>query len=248
MSRLSNLSMIFDTPLHLSRGLLAVAGTQVSVRHSERIPSTGNMLVVSNHRSFLDAPLLMVAMGRSVRFACHHYMSQVPILKEMTAALGCVPLDAPGQRHRAFFQQSINLLKAQQPVGIFPEGAKPMVQVTPPGEVNQFHRGFAHLALRAPVQKLAILPVAISAVEETINPVAPLKLFSLFDPSEPLFDQPGWHPSVHYQRVTLSIGYPIWVTNSQREQYYGKQAGQLARDLTESCYSKISQLLNRGFS
>ena len=240
--------MFFDLPLHLSRSLLITAGTKVSIRHAERIPSTGAMLVISNHRSFLDLPLVMNALGRPVRFACHHYMSRVPGLKEIVSTLGCVPLDAPGQRRQVFFEQAIDLLQTHQSVGIFPEGAHPMIQATNPKELSQFHRGFAHLALRVPVQKLAILPVAISAIEETISPLAPLKLLSLFDPSEPLFNQPGWHPSVKYHRVNLSIGSPIWITNSLREQYQGKQAGRLAKVLTRSCYGEVKNLLREGFA
>jgi 1-acyl-sn-glycerol-3-phosphate acyltransferase len=240
--------MIFDAPLHLSRGLMTAMGTRVSIRHQHRIPSTGALLLVSNHRSFLDAPLLMAAIGRSVRFACHHYMSQVPVLKDMVTALGCFPLDAPGQRQRVFFQQATDLLKARQPVGIFPEGARPMVQATNPRELQAFHRGFAHLALRVPVPKLAILPVSIAATEETISPLVPLKLFSLFAPSEPLFDQAGWHPSVTYRHVNLSIGNPVWVTRSHREQYSGRQAGRVAKALAQDCYAEIAQLLNEGFS
>lgn len=239
--------MLFDTSLHFSRGLLHAAGTQIVVRHRERIPHGGAMLVISNHRSFLDAPLVMTSLRRSVRFACHHYMSQVPVLKDMIAAMGCFPLDAPGQRNHSFFQTAIQNLQARRPIGIFPEGAQPMVQTTRPDKVSEFHRGFAHLALRAPVPNLAILPVAISSVEETVNPIAPLKLFSLFDPSEPLFNKPGWHPAVNYQRVTLSIGKPIRITLADHKQYHGRQAGRLARELTQACHTEISQLLQEGF-
>lgn len=240
--------MILDIPLHLSRNLLDSFGTQVSVRNRERIPSSGPMLVISNHRSFLDAPLLMSVVNRSVRFACHHYMSRVPVIKEIAAMLGCFPLDKPGQRHKTFFNQATSLLKAHQPVGIFPEGTYPMVQVTTPGDINQFHRGFAHLALRTPVDGLSIVPVAISALEEQVSPVAPLKLLSLFDPSEPLFNQPGWHPSVNYRRVNLSVGTPITITDSHREQYHGKKASRIAKDLTRACHAEISQLLQEGLS
>ena len=240
--------MIFDIPLHISRGLLTSVGTEVSVRNPERIPSSDAILVISNHRSFLDAPLLMSAINRSVRFACHHYMSQVPLMKDMVTALGCFPLDKPGQRKKVFFQQAIDLLKTEQPVGIFPEGTRPMVQVTDPTQLKPFHRGFAHLAMRVPVRKLTILPIAISALEEQVNSIAPLKLFSLFDPSEPLFNQPGWHPSVNYRRVNLSIGHPIEITDLHREQYQGKTAGRVAKDLTCSCRAEISRLLQEGFS
>ncbi|MGD1857681.1 MAG: lysophospholipid acyltransferase family protein [Leptolyngbyaceae cyanobacterium] len=240
--------MVFDTSLLLSHGLLNTFGTQTAVRYRERIPHGDAMVVVSNHRSFLDAPLVMTAVDRSVRFACHHYMSQVPVLKDIIAAMGCFPMDAPGQRHQTFFQTAIQTLKERQTVGIFPEGADPMVRTTSPSEVGRFHRGFAHLALRAPVQNLAILPVAITSLQETVSPTVPLRLLGLFDPLEPLFDQPGWHPAVSYQRVILSIGNPIRITEAHRQQYHGRQAGLLAKDLTRSCYAEISQLLQEGFS
>lgn len=223
-------------------------GTKVAVRHRQRIPRDRALLVVSNHRSFLDAPLVMSALGRSVRFACHHYMSQVPVLKDFIAAMGCFPLDAPGQAHQSFFQTATEALTQGQPVGIFPEGAEPMVQATRPSQMTKFHRGFAHLALRAPVKNLTILPVAISSLEETISPTVPLRFLSLFDPSEPLFDQSGWHPAVHYRQVTLSIGTPMHITTALKEQYSGKQAGRLAKRLTQSCYAEISHLLEEGFS
>ena len=154
--------MFFDTPLLLSRTLLSAFGTKVSIQHSERIPTNKRILVVSNHRSFLDAPLLMSDINRPVRFACHHYMSHVPLLREMVSAMGAFPLDAPRQRQKHFFQQSFDLLRSNQAVGISPEGAQPMVQVNPPNQISPFHRGFAHLALKAPVQDLVILPVAIA--------------------------------------------------------------------------------------
>jgi len=39
------------------------------------------------------------------------------------------------------------------------------------------------------VQDLAVLPVAIASLAEVNSSAVPLKLLSLFDPSEPLFNQ-----------------------------------------------------------
>ena len=238
--------MFFDPPLHLSYNLLSAFGTKASIHYSERVPATKRVLVVSNHRSFLDAPLLMTAMNRSVRFACHHYMSQVPVLREMISVMGAFPFDAPGKRKKRFFQQSSNFLQSCQAVGIFPEGAQPMVQVKSPNQLSLFHRGFAHLALRVPVEELAILPVAIASTEEKRHSVAPLKLFSLFDPSEPLFDCWGWHPAIVYRRVNILFGHPIWITEAERQQYRGRRGSLMAKKLTQSCSQQIAELLDRG--
>ncbi len=84
-----------------------------------------------------------------------------------------------------------------------------MVQVKSPNQLSPFHRGFAHLAFRVPVEELAILPVAIASTEEERHFVAPLKLFSLFDPSEPLFDCWGWHPAIIYHCVNILLVTPF---------------------------------------
>ncbi|NQV10922.1 MAG: 1-acyl-sn-glycerol-3-phosphate acyltransferase [Cyanobacteria bacterium] len=233
-----------DAPLHLSRRLLGAFGTKVSQHYDERIPVNGRILVVSNHRSLLDAPLLMAAMNRPVRFACHYYMSRVPVLREMVTAMGAFPLDAPRKRQTQFFQQSVELLQSRQVVGVFPEGAQPMVQVKAANQLSPFQRGFAHLALRAPVQDLAILPVAIVSTEEERHNLAPLKLFSLFDPSEPLFNCGGWHSAIVYRRVQLLFGYPILINEALRQHYRGRQGGSLAKELTQACWDQIGGLLH----
>lgn len=234
--------MTGQSPLLLSRQLLALAGTRIYSHYQDRIPPNSAVIVVSNHRSFMDAPVLMTMLNRPVRFACHHYMGQVPLLRDLILRLGCFPLDAGEQRQQSFFHQATNLLRTQQAVGIFPEGTEPMVHVTGARQIGEFHRGFAHLALRAPVEHLAVLPVAIVSQQETTEFPVPLKLLSWFDPSEPLFNQAGWHPMVLYQRADVLAGRPLWITDSQRQSYRGKQARTVVTDLIGHCQAEISAL------
>ena len=88
--------------------------------------------------------------------------------------------------------------------------------------------------------------MAIASTEEERHSLAPLKLFSLFDPSEPLFDCWGWHPAIVYRRVKLLFGRPLWITDAQRRQDQGKQGASLARELTQSCFDQIAGLLHQG--
>ena len=238
--------MLFNTPLNLSHSLLNAFGTKTSIHYPERIPATKRILVVSNHRSFLDAPLLMTAMNRPVRFACHRFMIRVPVMRELVSMMGAFPLDASNQPQKKFFQQSANFLQSSQAVGIFPEGAQPMVQVNLPNQLSPFHRGFAHLAFRVPVEELAIFPVAIASTGEKRHSLAPLKLFSLFDPSEPLFDCWSWHPAIVYRSVNIIFGRPIWITETERQQYRGKQGSSQVKKLTQSCSHQIAELLHQG--
>ncbi|NEQ77054.1 MAG: 1-acyl-sn-glycerol-3-phosphate acyltransferase [Okeania sp. SIO2C9] len=233
--------------LLISRLFLAAIGSRTFVYHADRIPSEGGIIVVSNHRSFMDPLLLTVAVNRQIKFACHHYMGQVPVLREMVTALGCFPLDNSIHRQQDFFRQATKLLQAEEMVGVFPEGTSPMVRYTPPNFISDFQRGFAHLALPSPVANLAVLPVAIaSSDEQLISSRIPLKLLSFFDPSEPLFNQPGWHPAIVYQRSNIMFGRPFWVKSSHRQQYYGKYAKQLVNNLTDYVSQEIANLLIEG--
>ena len=231
------------SPLALATGLLSLSGVSVTVSGQDRIPPALPMVLVSNHRSIMDALLLMQAVNRPVRFACHHYMGQVPGLREVVQALGCLPLDPPGRGQRAFFRRALRTLGQGGAVGIFPEGAAPMVQQTTSQHLCSFHRGFAHLALRAPVAELMIVPVAIASRQEWNNAVMPLRWLSWFDATEPLFQQPGWHPAVVYRAVDLRIGRPIRMDAALRSHYRRKGHEALMADLTHGCQEEIATLL-----
>lgn len=233
------------SPLEFSRWMLFSMGVRVRLHHQSRLPETP-FLMISNHRSFLDAPLLLVAANRSVRFACHHYMAQVPVMRSVVKALGCFPLDEPDQRGRTFFKQATRFLRSQESIGLFPEGTGPMVSIPAPSEVGPFHRGFAHLALRAPVDALKIVPAAIMALDENQQDTIPFKLLNWFDPTEPLFDRPGRHPAVIYRDVSVMIGEPIAIADWAKDGYHGKRAGQVASELSDQCHDQIQSLLSAG--
>jgi 1-acyl-sn-glycerol-3-phosphate acyltransferase len=203
------------------------------------------LIVVSNHRSLLDVPLVMALLNRPVRFAAHAYMGKVPALRELISAMGAFPLSSNGNRHNDFFRESIRLLLDDQAVGIFPEGPLPMIQAgRSPTTLSHFQRGFAHLAYRAPVQQVVVLPVAIASLAEREYGVAPFRLFHLMDPSEPLFDQKGWHHATFYRRVSLLVGQPVVIDEPARERYRGRQGAQLTRDLSLHCHDQIASLLH----
>ena len=93
------------------------------------------------------------------------------------------------------------------------------------------------------MDEVAVVPVAIASHSETNNSVVPLRLLSLFDPTEPLFQQPGWHPAVVYRDVELLIGHPVKVDARLRSHYDGKGVSTLVTDLTHCCQDEIASLL-----
>lgn len=229
-------------PLEFSQGLLRLLGTTVQTHFCYPLPP-GGQIIISNHRSFLDAPVLMSALNQPIHFACHHYMGQVPLMRDLVNQLGGFPLDGSGRGQKQFFHQATQRLERQTAIGIFPEGPASMVRLNPPKQLCEFHRGFAHLALRSPVASLSIVPTAIFSADQGFESPIPLKLLSLFDPQEPLFNQPGGHPILIYRQTHILVGRPLVITDRQRQQYRGKGAKALVEDITEACRQEVSRLL-----
>jgi len=246
VTMVATLSPPTPSPLDLSRTLLHALGVRLRVQGQERVPNQGPLIVVSNHRSVLDAPLLMATVGQPVHFACHHYLGQVPGMRDLVQALGALPLDSAPRGQRRFLRQATRTLADQRAIGIFPEGAVPMVKASSPRQVNRFQRGFAHLALRSPLPDLSVVPCAVVSRRESSNAVLPLRVLSMFDPSEPLFRQPGWHPMVLYRDVEVRVGRPVRLDQRLRDRYSGRSAAKLITDLTQSCQEEVANLLREG--
>lgn len=238
--------MLSFTPRFLAQSLISAVNLDLTKSCSDRIPADVPTIVISNHRSFLDAPILIKTIPNTLRIACHHYMGQTPIVRNIVDALGCFPLGSAEHRQKEFFAQASQLLTSRQWVGLFPEGTKPMIEPTAPGEINPFHRGFAHLAWKAPVASLAVLPVAIASLSETNYPSIPIHWLKQFDRNEPFFERQGLHPMLVYHRVHVAIGRPYLINTAQKQEYKGRKAKELVLDLTNYCQNQITELLQDG--
>ena len=238
--------MLSFTPRLVAQSLISAVNLDLTSVYTDRIPKDIPTIVISNHRSFLDAPILIQAIPNTLRIACHHYMGETPVVREIVESLGCFPLAEADSRQRKFFDRANQLLTSRQWVGLFPEGTKPMIEPTAPEEINEFHRGFAHLAWKVPVDSLVVLPVAIASLSETNYPSIPIRWLKQFDRNEPFFERKGLHPMLVYHRAKVLIGKPYSIDATQKQEYKGRRAKELALDLTEYCQERITQLLKEG--
>ena len=240
--------MLIDRSRSLARLVLKFFNVQHEILYAERIPLNDSVIVISNHRSFLDAALLLEVLPYSLRIACHHFMGQTPGLKQFVSLLNCFPLSPQNQGQQHLFRTAQSLLDSDQSIGIFPEGAVPMVETTAPNQVGNFYRGFAHLAYRLKTHNITVLPIAIASLSETKYFTFPIKWLTHLDRSEPIFQREGLHPVLIYHRVKLLIGNPIKITLDDKQKYQGKQAKKKVLDLTNSCQRQIAELLKEGYS
>ena len=116
------------------------------------LPKTGGVVVVSNHGSHLDPPILGHALGRPVAFMAKAERFRVPILSSIISACGAYPVKR-GAGDREALRTASNRLIEGWATGVFLDGTR-----QENGRVNDPKAGAALLAART---GCPILPVAI---------------------------------------------------------------------------------------
>ena len=116
------------------------------------LPKTGGVVVVSNHGSHLDPPILGHALGRPVAFMAKSELFRIPILSFIISACGAYPVKR-GAGDREALRTASNRLNKGWATGVFLDGTR-----QDNGRVNYPKAGAALLAART---GCPILPVAI---------------------------------------------------------------------------------------
>ena len=116
------------------------------------LPKTGGVVVVSNHGSHLDPPILGHALGRPVAFMAKSELFRIPILSSIISACGAYPVKRGAGDREALRTASKRLIEGWA-TGVFLDGTR-----QDNGRVNDPKAGAALLAART---GCSILPVAI---------------------------------------------------------------------------------------
>jgi len=118
----------------------------------ENIPQKDSFIMVSNHGSLLDPPLLGHALGRNISFMAKAELFKIPVLGFVIKACGAYPVKR-GIADKNTIKTACNKLSNNNSIGIFIDGTRQKN-----GRVNKPKQGAALLAFKN--QKL-LLPVAI---------------------------------------------------------------------------------------
>ena len=125
------------------------------------VPRQGALVVVANHGSHLDPPLLGHALGRPVAFMAKAELFRLPMLGAIIRACGAYPVSR-GASDREAIRTATNRLLEGWATGVFIDGTR---QAN--GRVNDPQAGAALLAARAGVP---LLPVAIIKSHRALGP------------------------------------------------------------------------------
>lgn len=121
------------------------------------LPESGAVVLICNHQSHFDPPLLAVGLPRRLNFLARKPLFEFKPFGWLIDALDAIPLDVHGIGF-AGIKESIKRLKNGEIILVFPEGAR-----TWDGNIAPFLQNSLLLAQRT---KSSIMPAAISGCFE----------------------------------------------------------------------------------
>jgi 1-acyl-sn-glycerol-3-phosphate acyltransferase len=124
----------------------------LELRGTEHIPLDGPLLIVPNHQTYADPPLVTIPIRRPVFYMAWSRLFTIPVFAGFIRRLRAFPVDIDRSDGQAV-REAVRLLRAGEALMIFPEGGR-----TPDGTLQPFKLGAFRMAVthRAPV-----LPVTI---------------------------------------------------------------------------------------
>ncbi len=138
------------------KGLLKLL-THCRIKGRENIPSQGPLLIVANHLSLADPPLLGVNLGRKVMFMAKKELFRFRVIAYFIGSFGAFPVYR-GQLNRQALRQARQILADGLALVMFPEGTR-----SRSGRLRPAFSGPALIAMRSGAP---ILPVGIIGTEK----------------------------------------------------------------------------------
>ncbi len=138
------------------RGLLKLL-THCQVKGRENIPSQGPLLIVANHLSLADPPLLGVSLSRKVIFMAKKELFRFRVIGYFIGSLGAFSVHR-GRLDRKALRQAYQVLADGLALVAFPEGTR-----SRSGRLRPAFSGPALIAMRSGAP---ILPVGIIGTEK----------------------------------------------------------------------------------
>ena len=138
-----------------SQMILKFLGVKLRVYGCENVVNRGSKIVISNHESALDIPILMAALPLPIRFMAKKELFRIPLFGWTINLARHIPVDRqnPRKSYSGINRISKELIRKGYSIAISPEGTRSY-----DGKIAPFKKGAFRLA---EIHNLPILPVLI---------------------------------------------------------------------------------------
>lgn len=124
--------------------LLMRVGFRFEVKGRQHLPESGPVIFAGSHTGWLDAPAVIVAVGKPVVFMVGEMALDWPVIRQIIACWPHIPVGKG--RERSGLRQAIRQLLRGDSICIFPEG-----KLSENGDLGSFQQGVAFLQHHAQV-------------------------------------------------------------------------------------------------
>ena len=144
----------------------------LEVIDSENVPPFGPLIIVANHQSNSDPPLITATAPRRVHFLAKRDVFKGPVVSWLLRQYGAYPLNRDGVDAGAY-RWALDQLSRDKVIVVFPEGTRN------PGGMKEALPGVARLALKS---EAPLLPVGITGTERlgswlrVVNPTGKIRI------------------------------------------------------------------------
>ncbi len=157
------------------------------VVHPERMIEEGPLILAVNHSSYFDPPLAGICSRRGVYYLARKTLLQWPFFGPLFPAMNVIPVERDGNDMSAL-REVIKKVREGHGIVLFPEGTR-----SKDGNLQPARAGIGLV------------------IAKTRAPVLPMRIFGA---SEAL---PKGSKRLHFTKVTVVIGHPIYFTQDEVE-------------------------------
>lgn len=137
-----------------ARGLLKAWGVEIEAEHLDRLPNQGPYIIMANHQSHADVPILFASLPLIPGFLAKKELARVPFLSMALRAGGHVLIDRSDRSSaRKALKVAADEIQAGKTIAVFPEGTRGATDA-----LGEFKKGGFFIAKKAAVP---VVPVGI---------------------------------------------------------------------------------------
>jgi 1-acyl-sn-glycerol-3-phosphate acyltransferase len=149
----------------------------IRVSHMERCPPEGPVILVSNHLSYYDIPLIGAWAPRTTLFFSKSEIKRWPVIGGIATRYGTIFVRR-GESDRQAVRETLTALGNGQLVGVFPEGTR--------SHGRGMIRALPGVALLAQRSGAAVWPVSVTGSERIGKDLRPSVTLTGGDPFDPV--------------------------------------------------------------